>query len=75
MAAAQLRRSIEEIGLQVDRSTAMTGKVVSDVRRTNGIVGALAQSAQSIGEVVGLITKITSQTKRICSTRSEHRQA
>ena len=43
-------------------STAITGRAVEDARRTDGIVRALADSAQKIGDVVGLISSIASQT-------------
>jgi methyl-accepting chemotaxis protein len=61
-AAEQLSSSIVEIGRQVAHSTRITGQAVEDARRTDGIVRALADSAQKIGDVVGLITSIASQT-------------
>jgi methyl-accepting chemotaxis protein len=61
-AAEQLSSSIHEIGRQVAHSTKITGQAVDDARRTDGIVRALADSAQKIGDVVGLISSIASQT-------------
>jgi methyl-accepting chemotaxis protein len=61
-AAEELSASISEIARQVAHSTKITGKAVEDARRTDGIVRALADSAQKIGDVVGLITSIASQT-------------
>ena len=61
-AAEQLSSSIREIGSQVAHSTRITGQAVEDARRTDGIVRALADSAQKIGDVVGLISSIASQT-------------
>ena len=61
-AAEQLSSSIHEIGRQVAHSTRITGQAVEDARRTDGIVRALADSAQKIGDVVGLISSIASQT-------------
>jgi methyl-accepting chemotaxis protein len=61
-AAEQLSSSIREIGRQVAHSTRITGQAVEDARRTDGIVRALADSAQKIGDVVGLISSIASQT-------------
>jgi methyl-accepting chemotaxis protein len=61
-AAEQLSSSIREIGRQVAHSTKITGQAVEDARRTDGIVRALADSAQKIGDVVGLISSIASQT-------------
>jgi methyl-accepting chemotaxis protein len=61
-AAEQLSSSIREIGRQVAHSTRITGQAVEDARRTDGIVRALADSAQKIGDVVGLIASIASQT-------------
>ena len=40
----------------------MTGKAADDARRTDTIVRALADGAQKIGDVVGLITNIAGQT-------------
>jgi methyl-accepting chemotaxis protein len=40
----------------------MTAKAVSDAQRTDAIVRALAEGAQKIGDVVGLITSIAGQT-------------
>jgi methyl-accepting chemotaxis protein len=61
-AAEELSSSIAEIARQVAHSTSITGKAVEDARRTDGIVRALADSAQKIGDVVGLISNIASQT-------------
>jgi methyl-accepting chemotaxis protein len=60
--AEELSASISEIARQVAHSTKITGKAVEDARHTDGIVRALADSAQKIGDVVGLITSIASQT-------------
>ena len=40
----------------------MTGRAVEDARRTDAIVRELADGAQRIGDVVGLITSIAGQT-------------
>jgi methyl-accepting chemotaxis protein len=61
-AAEELSASIGEISRQVSQSSQMTGQAVSDARRTDGIVRALAESAERIGHVVGLITNIAGQT-------------
>jgi methyl-accepting chemotaxis protein len=61
-AAEELSSSIAEIARQVAHSTNITGRAVEDARRTDGIVRALAESAQKIGDVVGLISNIASQT-------------
>jgi methyl-accepting chemotaxis protein len=61
-AAEQLAGSIHEIGRQVSESTKMTGKAVDEAHRTDTIVRALAEAAQKIGDVVGLITSIAGQT-------------
>jgi methyl-accepting chemotaxis protein len=61
-AAEELTASIGEIGRQISLSASMTGKAVADTRRTNGIVQALANASQRIGEVVSLISSIASQT-------------
>jgi methyl-accepting chemotaxis protein len=61
-AAEELSSSIAEIARQVAHSTEITGRAVEDARRTDSIVRALADSAQKIGDVVGLISNIASQT-------------
>lgn len=61
-AAEELTASIREISRQVAQSSRITGKAVEDAGRTNGIVGALAGSAQRVGDVVELITSIAAQT-------------
>ncbi len=61
-AAEQLASSVNEISRQVAQSTRITGKAVSDAQRTDGIVQALAEGAEKIEQVVGLITNIAGQT-------------
>ncbi len=61
-AAEQLSASIREISQQIGESTTITGRAVTDVQRTDSIVRALAESAERIGRVVGLISNIASQT-------------
>jgi methyl-accepting chemotaxis protein len=61
-AAEELSASITEIARQVAQSTRITAQAVDDARRTDGIVRALAESAQRIGDVVGLISSIAGQT-------------
>jgi len=61
-AAEQLSASIGEISRQVSQSSRITGQAVLDARRTDAIVQALAQGAERIGHVVGLITSIAGQT-------------
>lgn len=61
-AAEELAASIAEINRQVAHSSAITSKAVDDAKRTDGIVRALAEAAEKIGAVVGLITNIASRT-------------
>lgn len=61
-AAEQLAASIREISSQVAHSASMTEKAVEDARRTDVIVGMLAEGAEKIGHVVGLISTIAGQT-------------
>ena len=61
-AAEQLSSSISEISRQVTQSARVSEKAVTDVRRTDMVVRALAEGAQKIGDVVNLITNIASQT-------------
>ncbi|MGI4955243.1 MAG: methyl-accepting chemotaxis protein [Janthinobacterium lividum] len=61
-AAEELSASITEISRQVSASAQMTDKAVSETRRTDAIVRALAESAEKIGHVVELIANIARQT-------------
>ena len=61
-AAEELSASIGEISRQVAQSSRISGKAVNDARRTDVIVHALAEGAEKVGAVVGLITSIASQT-------------
>jgi methyl-accepting chemotaxis protein len=61
-AAEELTASIGEISRQVAQSSKISGKAVEDTKRTDAIVHALAEGAEKIGTVVGLITNIASQT-------------
>jgi len=61
-AAEELSASIREITHQIGESTTITSRAVADVQRTDSIVRALADSADRIGRVVGLISNIASQT-------------
>ena len=61
-AAEQLTASINEISQQVAHSAELTTQAVSDAQRTDATVRALAEAADKIGNVVGLITSIANQT-------------
>jgi methyl-accepting chemotaxis protein len=61
-AAEELASSISEISRQVAQSAKVAGKAREDARRTDSVVQALAEGAQKIGEVVGLINNIAGQT-------------
>ena len=61
-AAEQLAGSITEISGEVARSARMTAEAVTDAQRTDEIVRALADGADKIGRVVGLISHIANQT-------------
>jgi methyl-accepting chemotaxis protein len=61
-AAEELSASIAEISRQVAQSAKITGRAVDDTQRTDGIVRSLAEAAEKIGHVVGLIANIAGQT-------------
>ncbi len=61
-AAEELAASAGEIGRQIAASNTMTLQAAEDARRTDGIVRALADGSQKIGDVVGLISSIAGQT-------------
>lgn len=51
-AAGQLSASSSEISRQIAQSARITGKGVSDARRTNAIAQALSAAAEKVGDVV-----------------------
>jgi methyl-accepting chemotaxis protein len=61
-AAEELTSSITEISRQIAHSSEITGRAVADAHRTDTIVQALAQGAEKIGNVVGMITAVAGQT-------------
>ncbi len=61
-ATEQLSSSSQEIGRQVAQSAMIAGKAVEEARRTDATVQKLADGAQQIGEVIGLIQAIAAQT-------------
>jgi methyl-accepting chemotaxis protein len=61
-AAEQLSASIGEIARQVAQSSAIADQTAEQARHTNGTIQGLAQAAQKIGDVVGLIQTIAGQT-------------
>lgn len=60
-AAEELTCSIAEISRQMAQSAELTGMAVEESKHTDGIVRDLAESAQKIGEVVGMISSIAGQ--------------
>ena len=61
-AAEQLTASIVEIGRQISQSSRIAQTAVGNARHTDGVVRALAEGAQKIGQVVELISNIAAQT-------------
>ena len=61
-AAEELNASIREINRQVEQATRATDQAVVTVKETDTTVRALAEGADRIGEVIGLITSIAGQT-------------
>jgi methyl-accepting chemotaxis protein len=61
-AAEELSASINDISQQAARAAGISSRAVDQARQTDGTVQGLAQSANRIGEVVGLINTIASQT-------------
>ena len=62
VAVEQLAMSISEISRQTLRSSEVNGEVVILAQRTDEVVRALARGADTVGKVVGLISKIAAQT-------------
>ena len=61
-AAEELNASIADISKQAAHAAGIASRAVDQARMTDGTVQGLAQSANRIGEVVGLINSIASQT-------------
>jgi methyl-accepting chemotaxis protein len=61
-AAEELNASIREINRQVEQASRATEHAVVTVRETDSTMRALADGADRIGEVIGLISSIAGQT-------------
>ncbi|CCD86785.1 putative methyl-accepting chemotaxis receptor/sensory transducer [Bradyrhizobium sp. ORS 285] len=61
-AAEELNASIADISKQAAHAAGIASRAVEQARMTDGTVQGLSQSANRIGEVVGLINSIASQT-------------
>jgi methyl-accepting chemotaxis protein len=61
-AAEELSASINDISQQAAHAAGIASRAVSQARDTDGTVQGLANSANRIGEVVGLINTIAAQT-------------
>ena len=62
-AAEQLTAAIDSINSQAVCSSAVTGDLVRLARRTSTVVRGLAAGADTVGQVVGLISDISRRTK------------
>ncbi len=61
-AAEELSQSIREIGRHASASVEVAARARRDAEATNATVNALAEAAEKIGSVVGLISDIAAQT-------------
>jgi methyl-accepting chemotaxis protein len=61
-AAEELSASVSEIQRQVQRSTEITARAVSEAGTSSAKVRELTEAAQKIGDIVRLINEIASQT-------------
>ncbi len=61
-ATEELNVSISEIARSVEQSAEKSRRAVTTAREADGTVRALAQAADRIGEVIGMITSIAGQT-------------
>ncbi|HYD15469.1 MAG TPA: methyl-accepting chemotaxis protein, partial [Hyphomicrobium sp.] len=61
-ASEQLSATVSEISRQVQESSTISGQAVTQAVRTNDRVTELSQSADRIGDVIGLINTIAGQT-------------
>jgi nitrogen fixation/metabolism regulation signal transduction histidine kinase len=74
-ATEELSSSIREIGNQVTESTRIVGTAVTQADDTNAKVKTLAEAAQRIGAVIGLINEIASQTNLLALNARSRRRA
>lgn len=68
--AEQLRASIAQIRGQVEESAHNSQEAVEAARRTDDIVRTLAQGAEEIGAVIGLISQIANKTNMLALNAS-----
>jgi len=61
-ATEEMSASVSEIGIQVERAKEISDRAVSESANTNKSISSLSESAQKIGEVIGLIQDIAEQT-------------
>jgi len=61
-AAEELGTSVSEIGRQVEKANGVVKEATTMANKTNTEVAALADAAQKIGDVIGLIQAIAAQT-------------
>ncbi len=61
-ATEELTASIGEISGQLDRAKTLAERALTEAEATDGQIGALAEGAQKIGDVVSLIRSIAEQT-------------
>jgi methyl-accepting chemotaxis protein len=62
VATRQMSKSIAEVAQQVSESSVIAQRALDKARDTDAIVTGLAESAQKIGEVIGLIQSVAGQT-------------
>jgi len=60
--AERLSNSLVRVREDVDEATSIAGVAVEEARKTDEIVGRLAETGRAIGEIVELISQIASQT-------------
>ena len=61
-AVDQLASSVQEIGRQMQESSGIAGEAVAEASRATAEVRGLVQASEQIGEIIGLINDIASQT-------------
>lgn len=65
IATRQMSKSIAEVAQQVSESSVIAQRALDKARDTDTIVTGLAESAQKIGEVIGLIQSVAGQTNML----------
>lgn len=69
-ASTHLTRSVDAIAEQVQQAEQATGQALAGVEEASGSMGGLEESSRAIGDVIGLIQDIATQTRLLALNAS-----